>query len=87
MVEFKNLFSHTTRKNMSDEHLWFSVVARPPQSRFTCLQRVSCCLLLLYTSMLANAMFYERVPDDDSNNLFQFGPFALSPEQVSLYTE
>ena len=82
MVEFKNLFEHTTRKNLSDEHLWLSVIARPPTSRFTHLQRVSCCLVLLFTTMLANAMFYERVPDDDSANVFQFGPFALSPQQV-----
>ena len=85
MVEFKNLFEHTTRKNLSDEHLWLSVIARPPTSRFTHLQRVSCCLVLLFTTMLANAMFYERVPDDDSANVFQFGPFALSPQQVCIF--
>ncbi len=40
MVEFGHLFRASTRKNLSDGHLWFSVVARPPQSRFTRVQRV-----------------------------------------------
>jgi len=82
MEEFKHLVSQTASKNMSDGHLWFSIVARPPQSRFTRLQRVSCCLCLLMTSMLANAMFYGLVPED-SKKPFSVGPFALSYEQVT----
>ena len=81
MTEFSHLFAERASKNLSDGHLWFSVVARPPQSRFTRCQRVSCCLCLLYVSMLANAMFYELATSD--SNAFQFGPFALSLEQVS----
>ena len=67
---------------MSDDHLWFSVIARPPESRFTRLQRVSCCLCLLFSSMLANAMFYERTPEGTGSGSLEFGPFALTPEQI-----
>lgn len=45
------------------------------------LQRVSCCLCLLYTSMLANALFYGTA--GQSQTTFTIGPFALTPEQVS----
>ena len=86
MTEFSHLFTEKTAKSLNDGHLWFSVVARPPQSRFTRVQRVSCCLCLLYLSMLTNAMFYEK---DEGTNVYTFGPFALSPEQVNtrlLYT-
>ena len=82
LSEFKQLFQQSTRKNMGDGHLWFSVVARPAQSRFTRLQRVSACLCLLVTSMLANAMFYERA-GDASTAAFKIGPLAVTPEQVS----
>lgn len=80
MTEFSHLFTEKTTKSLSDGHLWFSVIARPPQSRFTRVQRVSCCLCLLFLSMLTNAMFYEK--GDSEQNSFTFGPFALSPEQV-----
>ena len=85
MVEFQHLFSQKARKNFSDEHLWFSVVARPPQSRFSRLERVSCCLLLLFTSMLANAMWYGTTPDGEGRNALVIGPFALTSEQVRFY--
>ena len=83
MMEFGHLFAQRTAKNMGDGHLWFSVVARPPQSRFTRLQRVSCCMCLLFTSMLANAMFYKE--GQEKQNTFTLGPFAVSPEQVYIY--
>ncbi|XP_071129607.1 polycystin family receptor for egg jelly-like isoform X3 [Mytilus edulis] len=81
MTEFSHLFTEKTTKSLSDGHLWFSVVARPPQSRFTRVQRVSCCLCLLYLSMLTNAMFYEK---DEGAKTYTFGPFALSPEQIYI---
>lgn len=48
-------------------------------------QRVSCCLSLLYVTMLANAMFYNTATTSESaSNSLSFGPFSLSPEQVIL---
>ncbi|CAL1538860.1 unnamed protein product, partial [Lymnaea stagnalis] len=83
--DFSYQFGERSRKNLIDGHLWFSVVARPPQSRFTCLQRVSCCLCLLYVSMLANAMFYRTASTDESSSkTFSFGPFSVSPEQIFI---
>ncbi|XP_041364430.1 uncharacterized protein LOC121379844 [Gigantopelta aegis] len=85
MTNFSYLFSQRSRKNLVDGHLWFSVLARPPQSRFTRLQRVSCCLCLLFTTMVANAMFYGIPTDSDGGQqTFTFGPFALSPTQIYI---
>ncbi len=86
MVELNHLFTSKAKISLGDDHLWFSVLARPPLSRFTVLQRVSCCLLLLITSMLANAMFYEKGDNTGGQNALTFGPFSLSPEQVR-YTQ
>ena len=82
-TEFSHLFQQTTQKNLADGHLWFSVFMRPPRSRFTRVQRVSCCMALLYLSMLVNAMWYQRVPPKPSSGL-DFGPFTLSPEQIGV---
>ncbi|KAK7471881.1 hypothetical protein BaRGS_00035465 [Batillaria attramentaria] len=84
MTEFSHRFKQTSKRNMTDEHLWFSVLARPPQSRFTCVQRVSCCVCLLYLSMLASAMFYKG---EDSSSAataesLHYGPFVMSYEQL-----
>ena len=83
-TEFSHLFQQTTQKNLADGHLWFSVFMRPPRSRFTRVQRVSCCMALLYLSMLVNAMWYERVPPKPSSSALNIGPFALSPEQIGV---
>jgi hypothetical protein len=41
-------------------------------------------MALLYLSMLANAMWYGTIPDTPGGAAFKLGPFALSPEQVSI---
>ncbi|XP_058845967.1 polycystin-1 isoform X1 [Acipenser ruthenus] len=46
-----------------DAHLWVSVWERPPRSRFTRVQRVTCCALLLYLYLAAGALWYGAVGD------------------------
>ena len=59
---FENIFLARAAHDLTDGHLWFSIVSRPLRSNFTRIQRVSCCLCLLLSTMLSNAMFY-RVTD------------------------
>lgn len=61
LKEFSHVFGKTVEKNFADDHLWLSIFLRSPRSRFTRVQRLSACMALLYLSMLANAMFYEKV--------------------------
>ncbi|XP_068225345.1 uncharacterized protein [Palaemon carinicauda] len=79
-----HVFSKTVEKNLSDDHLWFSVVLRPARSRFTRVQRLSSCMALLYLSMLVNAMFYERVPDTPGAGGLNLGFFSVSPEAMGV---
>lgn len=46
-------------RGLTETHLWVSVLAKPRRSRFTRVQRASCCLSVLLTAMFANAMVYE----------------------------
>ena len=84
MLQFQHLFNTSSRKNLSDGHLWFSVFLRPPRSRFTRVRRVSACMALLYLSMLVNAMWYGLVPQQPSTGSISFGPFSLSPAQIGV---
>ena len=82
-TEFSYLLEKQAKQNMSDGHLWFSVLVRPVQSSFTRLDRLTCCVVLLYLSMLMNILYYGI--DKTSNpNALKIGPFSLTPEQVYL---
>ncbi len=83
MVQSSHLFSQKGKKGLSDDHIWFSVVASRTSNRFTRVQRLSCCLCLLFTAMIANAMFYGTI-DSSTAPGFVIGPFSISFQQVQL---
>ncbi|KAK3717356.1 hypothetical protein QZH41_011584, partial [Actinostola sp. cb2023] len=90
LTKFNVLFATEIRKNLTDGHLWFSVVTRPARSTFTRVQRLTCCLSILLCSMLANMMFYD--PSEAPSTTQQEGPtgtiqiagFTFSIKQVSI---
>ena len=82
LMESKHLFLTKAYTDLTDSHLWFSVLWRPPQSPFTRVQRVSCCLSLLLCSMMANAMWYDA--DRGRYTAVDLGPFQFSWEQISI---
>ncbi|KAL9967119.1 hypothetical protein ACROYT_G025287 [Oculina patagonica] len=69
-------------KGLTEMHIWVSVVAKAKRNRFTRVQRASCCLSVLLTAMLANAMFYKL--DGKSEQVIQLGPLKLSSRQVMI---
>lgn len=73
------------RKGLTESHIWVSVAAKPRRNRFTRVQRASCCLSVLLTAMLANAMFYEL--DGKSEQVIQIGPLKFSWRQVIIGIE
>nr|XP_043906417.1 polycystic kidney disease protein 1-like 2 [Solea senegalensis] len=80
---FGNLFFMKTAKDLSDGHLWFSVLNRPPSSAFTCVQRVSCCFSLLLCTMLTSLMFYG-IPTDPSEQTMDLGSFEFTWQQFMI---
>ncbi|XP_078587448.1 uncharacterized protein LOC144868752 [Branchiostoma floridae x Branchiostoma japonicum] len=75
VVSFSNLFQDKTRQDITDGHIWFSVVSRPTRSHFTRVQRASCCLSLIFCTMIASAMFYQK---SEGGNTIKLGPFVFS---------
>ncbi|XP_068681978.1 polycystin-1-like protein 2 isoform X4 [Montipora foliosa] len=80
---FKNKFYSRASAGLGDGHIWLSVATRPPTSPFTRVQRVSCCLSLLMSALVTNAMFYQFGAEDKSDAL-QIGPLTLSAQQILI---
>ena len=79
---------NTVAGKLGDGHLWFSVATRPPSRRFTRVQRLSCCLSVLLTTMLASAMFYQFVPGHvHQQRTFRLGPLVLNLRQLIIALE
>ncbi|XP_078692970.1 polycystin-1-like protein 2 [Branchiostoma floridae x Branchiostoma belcheri] len=77
--EFRNLFLTRSSRDMNDGHLWFSVAGRPARSPFTRVQRLSCCMTLLYSTMVTNIMFFGRGDDFDPPEPLRFAGVKINP--------
>lgn len=88
MISFKKIFNTKIRKEICDNHLWFSVAYRPARSPFTRLQRLSCCLSLLFSFMVATAMFYGSGPQPgDTSGSVQMGPIKINMRMLIIGIE
>ncbi|XP_013408339.1 polycystic kidney disease protein 1-like 2 [Lingula anatina] len=83
---FTHLFISKTKIGLTDGHLWFSIFARPTISHFTCVQRLSCCLCLLMTTMLTNIMFYQ-VDTGPTEKAVDLGTVKLTWSQFIIGVE
>ena len=82
---FKYSLNSKGSKSFSEGHLWLSVVTKPPWSKFTRVQRATCCLSLLMSAMLANALFYRT--DKVADPTIQIGPLKFSWRQIVVGIE
>lgn len=88
LVAFKQLFSSSVRKKLTSDHLWLSVFSRPTRSSFTRVQRISCCMSLLFLTMITNAMWFKSDGEADQQSNKQvvamsIGPFSFTLSQVT----
>lgn len=82
-TEVKYLIKKQAKQNMRDGHLWFSVFARPVQSTFTRLDRITCCFVLLCITMLMNILYYE-LDTAASTGGIDIGPFKMTTQQIGI---
>jgi polycystin 1L2 len=85
-TDLKYLLKRETKNKLSDEHLWYSLLARPIPSSFGRLDRLTCIFVLLCISMLANIMYYGQASNTLNPNALNIGPFTLTPEQVFIHS-
>ncbi|XP_065681237.1 uncharacterized protein LOC105847748 isoform X2 [Hydra vulgaris] len=79
---FNYIFITKASNDLSDNHLWFSIFARPPKSNFTRCQRLSVAVSLLMTSMVASTMFYGQIPPANPATENKVGSFSFTWAQV-----
>ncbi|XP_078578042.1 uncharacterized protein LOC144862972 [Branchiostoma floridae x Branchiostoma japonicum] len=90
LAEFGNLVKAKVERDMNDGHLWFSVKGRPARSPFSRVQRLSCCLTLLYSTMVTNIMFFGQGDNFDPPEKITIGgteidvPIDLPKLMISL---
>ncbi|CAH2324014.1 polycystic kidney disease 1-like 3 [Pelobates cultripes] len=72
-------FSGSVEKFLKD-HLWLSVWTRCAWSPFTRVQRICCCMSLLFCSLVINIMFWNLQGDGNS----QPGQFFITFTQIQI---
>ncbi|XP_060073664.1 uncharacterized protein LOC132553437 [Ylistrum balloti] len=86
LLTFDKLFSQHARFNLTENHLWLSMLMRPEKSSFSRVQRLSCILALLFLTMISNAMFFRSESDEVSPDSVSIGfiRFSLTTVYVSF---
>ena len=87
LKSFQTLFLTKSSRDFSNNHLWLSVAMRPARSNFTRVQRLSCCLCILLSTMLANAMFYKKSEENMAGTGVNLGPFKFNYRQMIIGIE
>lgn len=80
----RKLFKRNFFKQFFDEHLWVSVCVRKSPGSFTRAQRLSCCLAILFLTMVSNAMWYKTEEKRENVEALSIGPLTFTVHE--LYT-
>lgn len=82
LTSFNYLFWTKTKYTLADGHLWFSIFKRPAKSNFTRVQRLTCCLSLLFCTMCTSIAFYQS---DESSSPKEYGVGPVTFTLTGLY--
>ena len=80
--KFQDEFRSTLSGALYESHLWMSSVTKRAGNSFTRAQRVTCCLCVVLTAMLANAMFFNLGGEPEST--IKIGPLKVSMRQIII---
>eukprot|EP00794_Sanderia_malayensis_P008787 gene8787-9725_t len=58
MTRFTTIFNDVIGRTFTDYHLWISLFEKPKMSRFSRVQRLTCCVTFLLSWMCIDAMWY-----------------------------
>ncbi|XP_078600531.1 polycystin-1-like protein 3 [Branchiostoma floridae x Branchiostoma japonicum] len=82
LMSFGHLFLSQTKKNFTDGHIWMSTVSKGISRNFTRVQRLACCLSILFCTMIANAMWYQTEDKVESPSALTIGPISFTLHQM-----
>ncbi|XP_078681718.1 uncharacterized protein LOC144916466 [Branchiostoma floridae x Branchiostoma belcheri] len=83
-----HLFTTKAVDSFKNEHIWLSILFCPNVSHFSRVHRLSCGLCVVFTTMIANAMWYRTEDSLEQNNVVNLGiaSFTLHELYVSTMT-
>ncbi|KAM5262602.1 polycystin-1-like protein 3 [Ctenodactylus gundi] len=84
--QFSHLFFRKTSTGFQEGHIWYSVFSCSARSRFTRVQRVSCCFSLLLCTMLTSIMFWG-IPKDPTEQKMDLGKIEFTWQEVMIGLE
>ncbi|KAE8579014.1 hypothetical protein XENTR_v10023872 [Xenopus tropicalis] len=88
LKRFSRIFVAEVQRGVSEKHVWLSMWDRPPRSRFTRVQRATCCALLIFLFLCANAVWYGVVGDKELGDgaVSQHVPLSVDSVAVGMVT-
>ncbi|XP_053326768.1 polycystin-1 [Spea bombifrons] len=88
LKRFSRIFTAELQRGISEKHVWLSMWDRPPRSRFTRVQRATCCALLIFLFLCANAVWYGVVGDRNHGDgaVSQHVPLSIDSVAVGMVT-
>ncbi|KAM4632478.1 polycystin-1 [Discoglossus pictus] len=83
LKRFSRIFMAELQRGISEKHVWLSMWDRPPRSRFTRVQRATCCALLIFLFLCANAVWHGLVRDKNHGLVYVDSVVPLSGDSVA----
>ena len=77
-----DLLGSNVKHQFFDDHIWLSVGYRKTRSSFTRVQRLCCCMSILYLMMITNAMWFGRGNATGNQAAIVIGPISVTVMQV-----
>ncbi|NXQ21770.1 PKD1 protein, partial [Peucedramus taeniatus] len=81
---FWRIFVAELQRGFFEKHVWLSLWDRPPRSRFTRVQRATCCCLLIFLFLCANAVWYGVVGSVHFSNVAISSLIPVSVDTVAV---
>ncbi|KAF4792010.1 Polycystin-1 [Turdus rufiventris] len=81
---FWRIFVAELQRGFFEKHVWLSLWDRPPRSRFTRVQRATCCCLLIFLFLCANAVWYGVVGSVHFSNVAVSSLIPVSVDTVAV---
>ena len=83
LPNFQEAFRLKLSGTLYESHIWMSSVTKRPGNSFTRVQHVTCCLCVVLTAMLANAMFFNLGGETTASTI-KIGPLKVSMRQIII---
>ncbi|NXL82188.1 PKD1 protein, partial [Leptocoma aspasia] len=81
---FWRIFVAELQRGFFEKHVWLSLWDHPPRSRFTRVQRATCCCLLIFLFLCANAVWYGVVGSVHLSNVAVSSLIPVSVDTVAV---